>query len=72
MAKSTRRKTDGAVRTAADRSSNARLNRAAQVKDSDVARRAYDLYLGRGCAHGHDVEDWLQAERELEARSIVA
>jgi len=32
---------------------------------SDIARRAYDLYLARGCDPGHDVEDWLQAEREL-------
>jgi hypothetical protein len=30
-----------------------------------VASRAYDLYLARGCEHGYDVEDWLQAEREL-------
>ncbi|MCC6750565.1 MAG: DUF2934 domain-containing protein [Deltaproteobacteria bacterium] len=30
-----------------------------------VAVRAYELYLGRGGAHGCDVEDWLQAEREL-------
>jgi hypothetical protein len=37
----------------------------ATVTDDDVARRAYDLYLIRGREHGHDVEDWLQAEREL-------
>jgi len=30
-----------------------------------VARRAYELFLARGGEHGHDVEDWLQAEREL-------
>jgi hypothetical protein len=34
---------------------------------SDIARRAYDLYLARGREDGHDVEDWLQAERELRA-----
>ena len=39
--------------------------KAAQAADADVARRAYDLYLARGREHGHDVEDWLQAEREL-------
>jgi hypothetical protein len=33
--------------------------------ESNIARRAYDLYLARGCGHGHDVDDWLQAEREL-------
>lgn len=32
----------------------------------DVARRAYDLYLARGREPGHDLEDWLQAERELQ------
>jgi hypothetical protein len=35
------------------------------VTDVDVARRAYDLYLARKREDGHDVEDWLQAEREL-------
>jgi len=30
-----------------------------------VARRAYELYLSRGGAHGHDQDDWLQAEYEL-------
>lgn len=37
----------------------------APVTDADVARRAYDLYLARGREPGHDVEDWLQAERDL-------
>jgi hypothetical protein len=32
----------------------------------DIARRAYELYLRRGAADGQDVDDWLQAERELE------
>ena len=35
------------------------------VTDGDIARRAYDLYLARGCGHGHDVDDWLRADREL-------
>ena len=29
----------------------------------DVAQVAYTLYEQRGCEHGHDVEDWLEAER---------
>ena len=32
-----------------------------------IAQRAYELFEERGFAHGHDVEDWLQAERELTA-----
>ncbi len=31
----------------------------------EIERRAYELYLARGGAHGHDIEDWLEAEREL-------
>jgi hypothetical protein len=34
-----------------------------------VAIRAFALYCERGCQHGHDVEDWLQAERELQERA---
>ena len=29
------------------------------------ARRAYQLYEARGCLDGFDVQDWLQAEREI-------
>ncbi len=31
----------------------------------EIARRAYEVYLARGEAPGRDLEDWLQAEREL-------
>jgi hypothetical protein len=30
-----------------------------------IALRAYELYLERGGADGHAIEDWLRAEREL-------
>ena len=31
----------------------------------EIALRAYEFFLQRGCEHGRDLEDWLQAEREL-------
>jgi hypothetical protein len=31
----------------------------------DIARRAYDLSLARGQVAGHEVDDWLEAERQL-------
>jgi hypothetical protein len=31
----------------------------------DIELRAYQLYLGRGASHGHDVDDWLEAERQI-------
>ena len=53
-----------AVATATDRAPKKALQPASMTDDA-IARRAYDLYLARGCEHGHDVEDWLEAEREL-------
>ena len=35
------------------------------VAETEIARRAYELYEQRGCAHGHDIDDWLQAEQQL-------
>jgi hypothetical protein len=35
------------------------------VTDGDIARRAFELYCDRGREDGHDVDDWLNAEREL-------
>lgn len=32
-----------------------------------IAKKAYELYLERGKVHGHDVDDWLEAERIIAA-----
>jgi Protein of unknown function (DUF2934) len=32
-----------------------------------IAERAYHLYLARGEAHGHAIDDWLRAEAQLRA-----
>ena len=34
--------------------------------------RAYEIYMERGGEPGHDLDDWLQAERELELKVRVA
>ncbi len=36
-----------------------------------IEKRAHQLFEGRGHEHGHDLEDWLQAEREINAESTV-
>jgi hypothetical protein len=33
--------------------------------DEQIARRAYEIYLARGQTPGRELEDWLQAQREL-------
>ncbi len=30
-----------------------------------IAARAYERFLERGGEHGHDLEDWLEAEQEV-------
>jgi hypothetical protein len=31
----------------------------------EIAKRAFEIFAGRGYAHGSPEQDWLQAEREL-------
>jgi uncharacterized protein YjbJ (UPF0337 family) len=73
MAKSTNGKRRSALRAAPDHSSlrSVALNRSATVTAYDIGRRAYELYLARDCEDGHDVDDWLQAERELQGEGIM-
>jgi len=33
--------------------------------DEQIRERAYELYCQRGAQHGNDVEDWVEAERQL-------
>ena len=30
-----------------------------------IETRAHDIYLARGAKPGHEMDDWLQAEREI-------
>ena len=39
------------------------------ISEAEIARRAFEVYCSRGGQHGRDVDDWLQAEREL--RTLV-
>jgi Protein of unknown function (DUF2934) len=37
----------------------------AETHEHEIRRRAFEVYLERGSEPGRDLEDWLQAEREL-------
>ena len=37
----------------------------ATITQQEIAQRAYALYEARGREDGHDMDDWLEAEREL-------
>jgi hypothetical protein len=34
-------------------------------REQEIRNRAYEIYLQRGRQPGYELEDWLQAEREL-------
>ena len=36
------------------------------TRDEEIRRRAYEIHLERGEQPGRELDDWLQAERELE------
>jgi Protein of unknown function (DUF2934) len=66
-----RTKTDERTATAADRPPKSLAQRPSGT-NTDVARRADGLYPARGREHGDDVEDWMQAARELRASTATA
>jgi len=40
------------------------------VNHSEIRRRAYEIYLERGGLPGRELEDWLQAEYELQKAAL--
>ena len=36
------------------------------ARDEEIRRRAYEIYRERGDQPGRELDDWLQAERQLE------
>ena len=58
-------KSDERAITAAVRAAESDVLDDGATSHDAVACRAYELYVARGCADGHDFDDWLQAEREL-------
>jgi hypothetical protein len=75
--KSLRRKTDmkrnGASNSETTPKAVAELGRQEKEKSTapsleQIAQRAFEIHLERGGNHGRDLDDWLQAERELQEK----
>ena len=45
-----------------------RTQAARRPSHDEIAKRAFEIYLSRGEWPGRDVEDWLEAERQLRNR----
>jgi hypothetical protein len=41
------------------------MNRSSEPTNTDIERRAYQLYLRREKTEGRAVDDWIQAERDV-------
>jgi hypothetical protein len=63
-----RRRPDNARSMSSDDSDTTLLS----LDRDDVARRAFELYCARGREDGHDLDDWLSAERALRAAASVS
>jgi hypothetical protein len=65
-----RRKTGDVIHRRTTPARSPQLARAtAEISVAAIAAEAYAIYLERGGAHGHDLEDWLEAERRLTVRA---
>ena len=71
MAKPKRKATENVVTMPRPASTTSMLSQSTNPTANDIARRAFELYCERGCQEGRDVEDWLQAERELRQMARV-
>lgn len=40
------------------------------ARDEEIRHRAYEIYLERGQQPGRELDDWLQAQRELEGGTL--
>ena len=54
-----------ATKTPARRAAKTAAPRKAEPTPDQIRSRAYEIFLRRGGAHGHEWEDWITAEREL-------
>ena len=52
----------------ADKTTDTKAPPATKPAEEAIRRRAYELHLERGGVHGSDLDDWLRAEREIEAQ----
>ena len=57
--------------TEEDENRNERINGEGLNSPDAVAKRAYEIYQNRGGTDGADLDDWLEAERQLKGPTDV-
>ena len=54
--------------TSAPQGESVKTSAADSPRLEEIRIRAHEIYIERGGQPGHDLDDWLQAERELEPK----
>jgi hypothetical protein len=70
--KSTSRRTNNVVQMPVVESPVVTASQPPAFTERDIARRAFEIHRERGSRHGHDLDDWFQAERELRSSVRIA
>jgi hypothetical protein len=63
---SSKPETNGIAEAEATRAETREVHLGNSSPDEGIRRRAYELHLERGGQPGSELDDWLQAEREVE------
>jgi len=50
----------------AERRSGSKEGRSSSDRQQRIAQRAYELHVAGGYRQGYDLEDWLEAERDID------
>jgi hypothetical protein len=69
MSKTQKKKKAAANTLINERSFETVSTRTTQTNADAVAAKAYELFLARGCTDGHALDDWIEAEKQLQQAS---
>jgi hypothetical protein len=58
--------------TARPKTGRSKTNAPTGPSINEIAHRAFEYYAARGGEHGHDLEDWLRAERDVTSAATTA
>ena len=65
MSSKPNRKRISEIQTTSTQAKTGEVSLGNSTRDDEIRRRAYEIYLERGEQPGRELDDWLQAEREL-------
>jgi len=66
MSSKSKREGNTEIQTTAIQAKAGDISGGNSARDEEIRRRAYLIYLERGEQPGRELDDWLQAERQLE------